>query len=483
MHYSHPQVRFRRRWPLLLVGLLLVLLGPLFVAPAAHAQQVDWRERETNYFTILYDARDSGEADNYVAFVDGIYDEVATIFSHRTTTPITLRLFPTNESYFQANPMARGMGGIVAHADFRRREVVVIVEQTRKQPPDEIPNNIRHELTHIVASDLTDNRLNTGFQEGIAQYVERSSQDILTQKAAYVAQARDQNRLLTWSDFDDRNKVYGDPEVGYPQSLSVVAFLVERYGFNKFREFLTVSARSSGYRSALERAYGVSPTELELAWREWLPSYLNGGFRRNALTSYDLSYPKGLMEQGRYAEAETELNQAVAWLERNTDTQPQELLQEAQALQQLSRDGQRAEKMTEQARKELERTNYEGAQQLIAQARDVYRQLGDTRQESVLQAYAERATRGLGATRQLLEANDLAASLRYPQARAAADAAAREFAALGDQIRLDNALALRRDMDTRQRLFGGAILAVGVSALLISLLLLLRRRPAPADAW
>ncbi|MFN8477277.1 MAG: hypothetical protein U0074_05525 [Kouleothrix sp.] len=43
------------------------------------------------------------------------------------------------------------------------------------------------------------------------------------------------------------------PDVSYP-SLSVVAFLVEQYSFSAFRTFLDViTARSGGYRSALER--------------------------------------------------------------------------------------------------------------------------------------------------------------------------------------------------------------------------------------
>ncbi len=465
---------FNRRvalWRMLAFWLCCFALATLFLAPAAHAQETDWRERQTSNFAILYTPSDSGEAERYAGFVDTIYDELATIFSHRVQPPITLRLYPTLESYYQVNPAARNLAGVVAHADFRRREVVVVVEQTRNQPASEIPNNIRHELTHIIAADMSGNRLNTGFQEGIAQYLEQSSPDLLQQKVFLLTQARDQGWLLPWSDFDNRDAIYNNARFTYPQTLSVVAFLVERDGFGKFREFLTISGRSSGYRSALERAYGVSATELEQQWRDWLPSYIAGGYQRNALSSYDLAYPRQLVEQGRYTEAQRELEQAIAWLRQNAATQSAETLAEAEQLLERSQSGQRAEDLALASRAALEQADYERASQLIAQARDAYAALGDTRQNEVLDAYAALVARGLSANAQLAQADALARTLRFPQARAAVDAAAAEFAALGDRIRLESALALRQALDTQQRIAGAVLVGLGMLGLGLSLLL------------
>ncbi|MFN8477278.1 MAG: hypothetical protein U0074_05530 [Kouleothrix sp.] len=50
---------------------------------------------------------------------------------------------------------------------------MIILSQTARQTPEESGNNVRHELTHIVVAELADDRLSTGFQEGIAQYVEQ----------------------------------------------------------------------------------------------------------------------------------------------------------------------------------------------------------------------------------------------------------------------------------------------------------------------
>jgi hypothetical protein len=464
----------------LLAVLLLALASLSLVTPAAAQSDTRWRERATNHFSILYLPGSEVEVERYAVWVDEIYEDLATLFGHRTATPLSLRLFPTSESYFQVNPLARNVPGVVAHADFRRRELVVIIERTMQQSEEEVRNNVRHELTHIIASDLSDNRLNTGFHEGIAQYMERPT-EALDRNVAALRQARDQGLLLPWSAFDDRERVYRQPELSYPQSLAIVAFLVDRDGFARLREFLVVSSQSSGYRSALERTYGATPGVLESEWLDWLPTYLDGGYRRSAVAVYDLSPARQLIASGSYAAAAEELHAALTWLERQADTQPAEVMVEARTLLERSERGMRAEELAESARQALESADYLRAEQLVASARSLYGDLGDQRQASVLTIYAERAVRGRQATARLNEADSLARNLRYPQARAAADSAAAEFAALGDNLRRDNALSLRASLDQRQRLAGLLLLVAGVAGVVFSLVGRIFARPG--ELW
>lgn len=460
---------------------LFIALAVAFLAPGnASAQAGEWRERDTTTFTILYTVGEEAEAGRYAGFVDTIYDEVATSFSYRPPPPLSLRLFPTSQDYYQVNPAARAIPGIVAHADFRRRELVVIVERTRQQSEEEILNNVRHELTHIIAADMSENRLNTGFQEGVAQYLEHSAPES-DSKIAALRLAADQGRLMPWSAFDDRDTIYGTPEVSYPQSLSVVAFLIDRSGFAKLREFLTISARSSGYRSALERTYGVSVTDLETAWQQWLPSYLAGGYKGNVLGQYDLSYARGLLEQGNYPAAVSELDHAIAWVAAHADTQPGEVATQAKELKAQAEMGVRATQIAEDARSALERGDYPRAQQLISQARLAFVEIGDTRQNAALDAYAQRVQRGITASEQLARANDLANNLRFTQARSAVDVAAQEFAALGDTQRMEKARSMRGNLDSYQRLTGAVLLVAGLVGVLLSLIG--RSFQRPAEMW
>ncbi|GAB4214824.1 MAG: peptidase MA family metallohydrolase [Roseiflexaceae bacterium] len=460
-----------------LARFLCALALLLVCAPAALAQSDSWRELRTTRFAILYTDSDAETAREYAGFVDGIYDEVTAIFGHSTDTPVTLRLYPTLERYYEINPLARSVTGIVAHADYRRHEVVVIIPQTTSQTPDEVQNNVRHELTHIVASDLSEDRLTVMFQEGLAQYVEHPSRE-LEVKIRLLKDALDQGRLVRWSDLDDRERFYQNAQISYPQSMSIVAFLVERYSFAKLREFVTASARSNGYRTALNRAYGVSPDTLEEEWRAWLPSYLAGGYRRNALNAYDLSQAQQLLQQGRYGDAQQDLERAIEWL-RTTDQA--EVLQEAEQMLERSIAGQQAESLAAQARAALEQGRYADAADLTGRAQQGYAALGDQRQNEVLNEYATRAQRGQQAETVLQQAAALADSLRFPQARAMADQALDSFRALGDSDRAAQALSLRSTMDQRQTLLGGVLLALG--ALGIAASAWRRLTVQEAEAW
>lgn len=465
---------------LLLAGVVLAALAdvaPGFAQSSGPREAPEWREQRTRAFALVYVLGEEASAQEYAGFIDEIYDEVAAVFAHKTATPVRLRLYPTMELYYQANPQARNVAGVVAHANSGRREISVALPQTERQTDEEIRNNIRHELTHLVISDLSDDRLNAFFHEGIAQYLEHPSGE-LDSKVLLLREAMDSQQLLRWSDFNSREAVYGQPQLAYPQSLSVVAFLVDRFGFASLREFLEVSARSSGYRSALERTFEESPDTLETEWRAWLPSYIEGGYKRNALTAYDLSHIEALLGQGRYDEALTEVDDAIKWLEK---TEQRTVLEEAQVLQSRARSGQRAQGLALQAREALEAADYSRAQELVAQARNSYRDLGDSRQQAVLDIYAERAERGVAALQRLADADNLARRLRYPEARAVVDGVAAEFQALGDSARAAQAEALRRTMDSRQTLLGYAFLLLGMIGVVTNLWQRLTQRRS--EAW
>ncbi|GIV91791.1 MAG: hypothetical protein KatS3mg056_0500 [Chloroflexus sp.] len=232
--------------------LWLIALGALcfFLSGSVALAQSTWVEQSTTHFRIIYTPDDATIADRYAPIIDDLYNELSTTFDFRPVTPLTLRLYPTSNAYFAANPAARNVPGVIAHADFRRREVVVIVERARLQDEVSQLNNLRHELTHIFAAELSDGKLNVGLQEGIAQYMELPGPD-RDGKLAILRALWQRNELWPWAVLDDRNVIYGQPELSYPQTWSIVTFLIERDGFDRFRQFLTTLAESSGYRSAM----------------------------------------------------------------------------------------------------------------------------------------------------------------------------------------------------------------------------------------
>ncbi|GIV91793.1 MAG: hypothetical protein KatS3mg056_0502 [Chloroflexus sp.] len=100
---------------------------------------------------------------------------------------------------------------------------------------------------------------------------------------------------------------------------------------------------------------------------------------------------------------------------------------------------------------------------------------------AILAEYRARVARGLQASEALRRASEQARQLDLAGASASADTAAREFAALGDEVRRDNALALRRSLAAQQRTIAVALLFLGAAVL--SIRLISRQLMTPSRPW
>jgi hypothetical protein len=468
---------FRKSLTIFLMLLCLTWLpGPIYAqGPDDDQLAIDWRELKTEKFIIVYADRVAGlarfecacgvdEAERYAVFVDDIYRNLATVFEAELDTPINLRLFPTEETYYQVNPLAEQLTGVIAHALNSRDEIAIALPRTRGLTEAEIVNNLRHELTHFFASLLSDGKLKAGFQEGIAQYLEKPTERA-NADPALLKQAFEQNRLLSWAEFDQAQAVYSDPQVAYPQSLAVVAFLVDRYGFPTLLEFLQASAVEPGYRSALEAAYGQSADDLETEWLAYLPEYFEERWQINAIYTYDLSRVTQLVDQAAFSAAETELSQIVTLLETTNQT---ETLATAEALLARAHQGQAAGALADEARQALEADNYPLTIEKSRAAIAAYQALGYGERIPEIQAYLYRAELGQQAINQLDQGESLLASLRFFEAEDQIRQATVLLQSLDNQAASQRGTALLIQSAWQQSLLAYMLLAVGLALLVFN---------------
>ncbi len=430
----------QHRW---LVWLALsTLLGVLIVPAPLRAQGATWHEQRTRSFAVLYPQGAEADANEYAQFVDGVYDEISAVFGYRTPTPVVLRIYPTMELYYEANPLAEQLQGVVAHAHTGRREISVALPQTTGQSSEQIVNNVRHELAHIIATELGNNKLSTAWQEGIAQYVEHPTGELDT-KIQLLDRARANNKLFAWSDINQPNVPYQAPEISYPQTYSMVAFLVQRNGFATLRRFIEATKTTTGYRSALETAYGVSADRLEAEWVAQLPAFVAGGYRQPPTAVFDSTAAEALIARGEYDTAARELEMTQAGL-------PADAPERATVAALLGRaeDGQRALTLAAEAKDALARGDYNAAQRAAAQAQPLLAALGQREQADVVGEYAALANEGLRAQQQLDGARRALRTLRISPARAALVQAYTSFTRLGDA---DGAAAAQQTLATIER--------------------------------
>lgn len=436
---------------------------------------IDWREFETDYFIIVYaesvsgpDGRNCvcgiGEAEFYADFIDQVYSDLVAVFEVELDTPVNLRLFPTEKSYYEVNPIAERITGVIAHALNSREEIAIALTRTKNLSPEEIINNVRHELTHFFASLLSDGKLNTGFQEGIAQYLEKPN-DKTSYDPAVLELAYESGRLLTWAELDKAEQIFRDPQVAYPETLSIASFLVDRYGFAKFVEFIKANATAPGYRSALEVAYGKSPDELEAEWLGYLPEYFDGRWKINALYAYDLSRLKNLVDNGAYTDAETELLEVIDLLKT---TDQVEILAETEVLLARIREGQAAGLLADETRQSLLDNDY---QTTIAKAQatiKLYEMLEYRERITEIQIYIERAQMGQQALEQLDYGEWLLKTFRFSEAENQIYEATVLLQTLGNQTAAQRGIALLNDTAYRKGLLAYGMLAVGIMLLIFN---------------
>ncbi len=330
------------------VRILLLLLLLLTVVPAVHADGPDWQELRTARF-VIDTMGDDGEAQRYAGFVEGVYDDMTAIYGYAVPTPVILRLYPDDASYISANPLAARLPGVVAHATSGngRHEISIDVRRTRGMTQEAVVNNVRHELTHLILSDLSGDNLPVGWHEGIAQYSEKPLPGEAEQNVRQLRRAAQVGHLMGWDELNAPGGAYSNPTIAYPESLSMAAFLVDRYGFDRLVTFVKTMAKTPDARTALEKTYNTPADKLEANWQAYLPDYIDTRYTVHALYAYDMAPMRGFLDTKNYAAAKREAEGAMPLLRVTHQT---ERLAEAQSILATAAQGMAAQLAAEQPR-------------------------------------------------------------------------------------------------------------------------------------
>lgn len=131
-----------------------------------------------------------------------------------------------------------------------------------------------HEYTHAVVQDLSKGRCPVWFNEGLAEYEGwRHGQPQLDS----LAEAHRQERLLSWDALDasfSTARTVKEVALGYQQAHSIVAYLIDRYGFWRVRRVLAGLAEGRAFDEIITKEFHITPDRLRRNWREWLPKWI-----------------------------------------------------------------------------------------------------------------------------------------------------------------------------------------------------------------
>lgn len=175
-------------------------------------------------------------------------------------------VYPNAEDLRSAVLFTQEWTGALAFGDYN-----IILIPVRSDDLEWAKRTLAHEITHLLVREATFGPFGdipTWLNEGLAQYAEGEMEE-------------DQSEILDHAIKEDniisvRSLGSGFPanpeqaRLAYAQSLSLVSYLLDVYGWAEMRELLTVFKEGSTYSNALQKVYSFDIDGLEEQWRAYI---------------------------------------------------------------------------------------------------------------------------------------------------------------------------------------------------------------------
>lgn len=383
-------MRIKRVCIILCLFLLAFPVAPAWAATNVHtltSSDGEWEETRTQSFAIIY-SRDYEELAHGILVLYGNtleqeYTRYQTIFETELLLPITIRVYPTEAIYYKLNPRAPEIVNAGTHSHIGAREIALIGENIAADLTtwqQEGLNAFRYELAILFGEQISKKKAPPGLLTGIGGYAEdpnilfNSKQSLKSDHSQPT-----QSWISIWdSAASDQNSLY------ITEATSIVAYLVDVYGWATFLKFLNNLPTSEGYRQALVTTYGIEFSALEDQWLLYFPIYIKGRWRAHVIYGFDLSVFEQLLKAGAYSDAYEGLQEAITFLEKIED---QEKLKQAQLLLEQAKTGQEAGILVSQSRQALQTGDYEACIRYADLAQQKLDELGDSRRFEELEIY------------------------------------------------------------------------------------------------
>jgi hypothetical protein len=202
------------------------------------------------------------DAESYLRVAADTLERMSALLSVQAIFPVKVWVYDDNDDMLAALPR-RSQGQEIE----RRTAGVRVASDTVLMLADGGGDILRHELTHVVtkvAGVGPYGDLPAWLDEGTAMYAQSEPGEGFT---GALDGAVDRDRLLSVRSMTSPT---GDPDkvtLFYGEAWSLVSFLVEEYGEEKFARLYAVFKDGSTTDNALQQVYGFDQEGFEDAWR------------------------------------------------------------------------------------------------------------------------------------------------------------------------------------------------------------------------
>ena len=171
-------------------------------------------------------------------------------------------VYPSAEELRSAVLFTQEWTGALAFWDYN-----IILIPVRSDNLEWAKRTLAHEITHLLVREVTFGPFGdipTWLNEGLAQYAEGEMEEY---QCEILNRAIKEDKLISVRSLG--SSFPADPDqarLAYAQSLSLVSYLVETYGWADMRELLVVFKEGSTYDNALQKVYSIDIQGLEERW-------------------------------------------------------------------------------------------------------------------------------------------------------------------------------------------------------------------------
>lgn len=256
------------------IGLVCFFIGGF--DSFAFAQE--WLEEKSKHFSVLYrNSADLGSAQKTLREAESYYSKIGDLIGYTRYSDfwtwdqrVQIYLYPDKKSFMEETGQPEWSTGVSAS---HQPGVTQRVIASFKQSQDFFEGLLPHEVSHLVLHDFVGDTRNLPlwFDEGIAQYQEAKKSEMADRMMrSYIAQGQYVHiaDLMIWNvrEEKDQTKV----NVFYGESVSLVNFLIKRYGSFVFSGFCRNIRDGIPFEMALQKAYTNQLNSLQDMEDKWL---------------------------------------------------------------------------------------------------------------------------------------------------------------------------------------------------------------------
>jgi len=251
---------------------LLLFLVILFSFRSGICAQIDsslWQTEKSQHFIIYYQEDTTGFVKELINQAEKYYNSIVDELGFRRfdfwswDNRAKIYLYKDNANYLKDTRRAAWSGAMVS---IKTRTIKTYIGQDNF-----FDSILPHEMTHIIFREFIGDRndLPLWLDEGIASSQEKTS---LISRLGIAKNIVNQNNYLKFDSlFEIRDSALIVPHTFYAESVSIIIFLLEEYGSERFLDFCRKLRDAEPWRQALLVTYHFfNFEEMEQVWKIYI---------------------------------------------------------------------------------------------------------------------------------------------------------------------------------------------------------------------